>query len=249
VKIHNKWEFDTIGIYNFNINGPYKPLFDFIKKNHKKIKGDIVETGVFKGSTILALGLFLKKIKSNKKIFGFDSFSGFPSINLKKDDLSLFYYMYKKRIINKNHYNQVKQLISTKKIIYNNKIKSKEISTSQDFSNVDIKLLKKKIKFLGLNNIRLIKGPFKKTLIKRSKPNKIMAAFIDCDLYDSYMDSLNFIWPRLSKKGLIQLDEYYSLKFPGARLACDEFFRGKKHKKKKYIFKNNSFERWVVLKK
>ena len=136
-----------------------------------------METGVFKGSTILALGLFLKKIKSNKKIFGFDSFSGFPSINLKKDDLSLFYYMYKKRIINKNHYNQVKQLISTKKIIYNNKIKSKEISTSQDFSNVDIKLLKKKIKFLGLNNIRLIKGPFKKTLIKSGPPKSIKFEF------------------------------------------------------------------------
>ena len=47
--------------------------------------------------------------------------------------------------------------------------------------------------------------------------DKVMSAVIDCDLYESYQDSLNFIWYKLSKRGFIHLDEYYSLKYPGAR--------------------------------
>jgi len=75
-----------------------------------------------------------------------------------------------------------------------------------------------------------------------------MAAFIDCDLYDSYLQSLNFIWPKLILGGIIQVDEYYSLKFPGARIACNEFLRDKKFSKIKYKNKNDNFERWILKK-
>ena len=75
-----------------------------------------------------------------------------------------------------------------------------------------------------------------------------MAAFIDCDLYDSYMDSLNFIWPRLSKKGLIQLDEYYSLKFPGPRIASMEFLKKEKIKVKFNKTRKTEFKRCYLKK-
>ena len=57
--------------------------------------------------------------------------------------------------------------------------------------------------------------------------DKVMSAVIDCDLYKSYQDSLNFIWPKLSEGGFIHLDEYYSLKYPGARRATLEFISDK----------------------
>ena len=48
-----------------------------------------------------------------------------------------------------------------------------------------------------------------------------------------YELALNYIWPSLTKKGIIYLDEYYSLKFPGARIASNEFFKENKIKPSK----------------
>ena len=53
------------------------------------------------------------------------------------------------------------------------------------------------------------------------------AALIDCDLYCSYKQSLPFVWDKLSKGSYMFLDEYYSLKFPGARIATNEYFQDK----------------------
>ena len=47
--------------------------------------------------------------------------------------------------------------------------------------------------------------------------------FIDVDLYEPYKIALPLIWQKLSKGGYIHLDEYFSLKFPGPKIACDEF--------------------------
>ena len=47
---------------------------------------------------------------------------------------------------------------------------------------------------------------------------------IDVDLYQPTMDSLEFFYPRLVKRGVIVLDDYGSAKCPGARKATDEYF-------------------------
>ena len=80
------------------------------------------------------------------------------------------------------------------------------------------------------------------------EPESIAAAILDCDLYGSYLVALDFIWPRLSSGGIIYLDEYYSLKFPGARLAVDEFFDNKSSHFTKVVDDFNGFERWFVRK-
>ena len=127
-------------------------------------------------------------------------------------------------------------------------IDSFNISSSLDFSNNSIKKLKKKIKFLKLDNIKLIKGSFEKTMIPNTGPKKIMCALIDADLYQSYKISLPFVWSKLEKKGLIYLDEYYSIKFPGPRIATDEFCLDK-NQKPKILSKNKfDFERWGIFK-
>jgi hypothetical protein len=75
-----------------------------------------------------------------------------------------------------------------------------------------------------------------------------MAALLDCDLYSSYKIALPFIWERLSRGGYVYLDEYYSLKFPGARIACDEFFSLLFEKPLKAAQIQRDFERWYAIK-
>lgn len=48
-------------------------------------------------------------------------------------------------------------------------------------------------------------------------------AHIDVDLYEPTRDSIEFIWPRVNRGGIILFDDYGTTKFPGARRAIDEF--------------------------
>ena len=59
---------------------------------------------------------------------------------------------------------------------------------------------------------------------------KICFAHIDLDLYQSILDSLAFVYPRLSSRGVIVFDDYGFASCPGARRAVDEFFRDKPEK-------------------
>lgn len=56
---------------------------------------------------------------------------------------------------------------------------------------------------------------------------KIAFAHIDVDIYHAILDSLEFIWPRLSFGGFIVFDDYGFPTCPGARMAVDEFFKHK----------------------
>src|SRR5713226_5132484 len=51
-------------------------LFDFLKKT-AGVDGDVAECGVWRGRTLIAMGLYLKQQSSSKKLWGFDSFAGF----------------------------------------------------------------------------------------------------------------------------------------------------------------------------
>lgn len=96
ITIQDDWEFNVPGIYNFTKPGRFDALFKFIRDNHSRIPGDIVEAGVYRGSSLIALGMLLKQLGSDKKVYGFDSFSGFPSIQHPKDDFPQFEHMYEK---------------------------------------------------------------------------------------------------------------------------------------------------------
>lgn len=252
--LKNDWEFNILNIYNYNKPGSFSSYFDFIKKNHKKLPGDLLEAGVHKGKSLLSVALFLKEIGSKKKVYGYDSWAGFPK-NQKNNPMDHFLRwkeLLKKKSITKTHYNDVlknRKLISFLKKKNNNKINSYNLSSSGDFSNCSITELREKIKFLKLDNIVLVKGDFSKTLVNKNKKfNNLFAAIIDADLYSSYNKALPFIWGNLVKNGFLFLDEYYSLKFPGARIACDNFFKDTNSKPKKIKQVKGDFERWYVKK-
>jgi hypothetical protein len=118
-----------------------------------------------------------------------------------------------------------------------------------DFSETSLSLLKSKIKYFGLDNIILVDGDYKDTMTQKTHTNaKFMSALIDCDLYESHKISLPFVWDRMPIGGYLFLDEYYSLKFPGARIATNEFFSNKLDKPEMYPRKPMDFERWFVKK-
>jgi O-methyltransferase len=52
----------------------------------------------------------------------------------------------------------------------------------------------------------------------------IAFAHVDVDIYQSIIDSIEFIWPRLTSGGFVVFDDYGFASCPGARQAVDEFF-------------------------
>lgn len=245
--LKDKWEFGVLGIYDYNEIGTLDGYFDFVKKNVDQLDGDIVEAGVFNGKSILAMGLMLKEIGSNKKVYGFDSFSGFPKEH-ENDSLERYDDLFSVGKIDKEHLIKVKRNKFWRECLTNLPVNVNNISNSANFSNVNRKIIEKKIEILNLDNIVLLEGDFSDTMIDGIGPTKIMAGLIDCDLYSSYKISLPYIWKRLVIGGYLYLDEYYSLKFPGAKIASDEFFDAlvDKPQMKEQVIRD--FQRWFVVK-
>jgi O-methyltransferase len=69
------------------------------------------------------------------------------------------------------------------------------------------------------------KGWFK-DLADKDVPGHIAFAFLDGDFYDSIMDSLKLVWPRLAKGGVVLIDDYGREALPGAQRAVQDFFAG-----------------------
>ena len=60
-------------------------------------------------------------------------------------------------------------------------------------------------------------------------PTQIAFAFLDGDFYESVKSSLGLVWPRLSKGGVVVIDDYLRDALPGATLAVEQFFSGTKY--------------------
>jgi len=244
--------YSALGIDNFSdcSQSRLRFLYRYIKEKHKNLDGDIFEFGVFRGASLIAIAMLLKQLGSDKKIYGFDSFSGFPRFH-DMDDLSNFSSSSNIGVFSKTLIKRFDLLSSIKKELFNLELNEENISTSTDFSDTSFNSLKKKIDLLGLDNIVLIDGDFKETLpafFKNQEVN-IFAANLDCDLYEGYVVTLPYVWEGLVNGGYLHLDEYYSLKFPGAKIACDAFFKEKKIVPKSPVdIRPGEFERFFVIK-
>ena len=79
-------------------------------------------------------------------------------------------------------------------------------------------------------NVSIYKGIFPDDHSDKIKNNKFSLVHIDVDIYKSYIDCLNFFYPRMVDGGIIALDDYYAPTCKGAKLAIDEFFLDKPEK-------------------
>jgi len=252
------WEFNVLGVYDFNSPGNLADWFNLIRTRVKFVQGDFVEAGVFRGRSFLGTSLLLSELEKTKVIesrrinYGFDSFRGFPPIYSPKDSWHCFKNQFEEGKITKEHYSDVLKnwrYISDLKNI--TEPESRNLSTSGDFSENSIDALKMKINILGLGqNTKIVDGPFSETLIEKNLPKKVAGVLFDCDLYESYKLVLDVFWPRLVPGGWFYFDEYYSLKFPGARTAVDEFFADKGNQMIwNHTKRPREFERHWIIKK
>lgn len=156
------------------------------------IPGDIVECGVGRGKSFLFLSFLAAQENSDRTLWGFDSFAGFPPPT--KEDHSL-----------------------------RNPQEGEKISSRED-------VLWMIRDALGANftekRVRLVPGFFHDTLPFYSGKD-IALLHIDGDLYRSYKDTLDYLYPRVVPGGLILFDEYRTIQFPGATQAVNEYFAGK----------------------
>lgn len=243
------WIFNSLGIESFNSTSRsrLRHWFAHARKYHSCLEGDILEFGVYKGGGVIAMGLLLKSLGSKKTIYAFDSFSGFPGYH-ENDDLSIF----DKRpdIFDDDLVLKAKLCKDIAEWRIGAEITPGNISTSGDFSDASKQSLEQKIQKFGLENIVVVEGDFKDTVPKffTDFTGKIFSANIDCDLYAGYKETLAATYDRCVIGSMIYLDEYYSLKFPGARVAVHEFLEQSSAKLTLLSADENDFERWAINK-
>jgi hypothetical protein len=243
IKDLENWEFGAVGIANPEIS-TLKRYFELIQVTNA-VPGDIAEFGVSMGSSIITTGLLLNEL-NRKTIYGFDTFSGFPSYS-EFDNFEMFNKLYKKNAITKNHFERV---LKNKSYVLarGSNTEPKNISTSMDFSATSLEIVQSKIKYFALQDtIELIIGDFTKKLQEKLSNKTFSLVLIDSDLYESYAKILPVVWNKLTPGGYIYLDEYYSLKFPGPRIAVDSFVKNQKSTLVR-LPDWMDFERWALHK-
>ena len=168
--------------------------------SEKKIAGDFVECGVFKGGSLGLMAQYAEKFKINCNIYGYDSFEdGFFKSSLNDKDISL-----------KN-----KKILPEKKIdnFYPKKEEVEQILRTF-FTNE---------KYFP----KLIKGDILKTLKEEKNiPDKISLLRMDTDQYLTTKLQLEILYPRLEKGGVLHIDDYGMC--PSVRAAVDEYFINQK---------------------
>jgi len=105
-------------------------------------------------------------------------------------------------------------------------------------TSISVTQMKKIFKHKGLNrNFELVKGDITKTVPKylKSHPElRISILNLDTDIYEPAVTILEYLYPRISKGGIIILDDYGT--FPGETKAIEDYFKGKKIQIRKFPF-------------
>jgi len=165
---------------------------EYVIKNH--IEGCFVECGVWKGGAIMAI---IKKLQdldiNNRDVFLFDTFSGMSKPT--EHDISQI------------GYNAVEN--------YDSKIKNNHSNVSLD----DVKNNVYKTDY-PKSRIHFLKGEVEATLPKTSF-DKIALLRLDTDWYESTKAELEYLFPKLSKGGILIIDDYGG--WLGARKATTEY--------------------------
>jgi len=147
-----------------------------------------------------------------KKIFGFDTFSGFPDLSKKDGEII------QNRDKKVGGFNAKSFLPILKQII--------EINQRDSM-------------IPRFERVSLVQGDIRKTIptfVKKNPGIRISLLHIDLDLYEPTKAALNYLYPLVSPGGVVLLDEYAMSDFQGEGLAFDEYFGDKKPKVTKFSF-------------
>lgn len=199
---------------DFSVYAPRTSLARFLThyelfKKVVDIPGVVVDLGVFKGNSTFTFAKLIEifcPTDIKKKVYGFDTFEGFPSIHKKDGELDES----EERVIGGYHSGLEDML--------------KVLGIAKEAMNADRHLN-------HIERIEFIKGDAKKSIPKFCKDYgtglKISILNLDFDLYEPTKVALEHFEPLMSKGGIIILDEYADINWPGETQAVDEYFLNK----------------------
>jgi len=163
------------------------------------IKGSIVECGVNQGFGLMSWAKFsaiLEPTNLTRRIYGFDSFEGFPSLS--KEDMADASKSIKTGDLAANSHDELLRLIE----VYDS------------------------TRFIGhVPKVKLIKGDATKTIPSFVKDNPhllVSILFMDFDIYEPTKVALEHLLPRMPKGAILAFDELDNPLWPGETLAMLE---------------------------
>ena len=174
-------------------------FFDHLYRLNLDNQGVIMEFGTRWGqnlSILSALRGIYEPFNRHRKIIGFDTFKGFPSIHVKDGKSSLM---------------RKGQLDMTK----NYELYLEKIMKSQEDDNP----------LSHIKKFEICKGDATKELknyLKKNPETNISLAYFDLDIYEPTKECLKLIKPRLTKGSVIGFDELNDPDSPGETLALIE---------------------------
>jgi hypothetical protein len=199
----------------------------------KDLVGCYVECGVFRGSTLFAAAEFARLREIKRKFYGIDTFSGFDPSSVTDNDKPYKFQVLRDRFqISEEHYEKAAART----------MNFRDDSHLQQSYFFDVGSVFERAANEG---VTLLVGKFIDVIPTLDEP--IVVLHLDCDLYSSYRDCLEMAYDKVVRGGFVVLDEYYSLKYPGARIAVDEFMESVSGAQLiKHV--TSDFERWCIVK-
>ncbi len=161
------------------------------------IPGAIVECGVWRGGNMMAVALTLLRLKAQRSLFLFDTYTGMTSPTDTDRDVSgskaeVQYLNYKRR------------------------------SAEPQWCEASVEEVRHNLSSTNYPQhlTTFIEGPVEKTL-PSDEPKSIAFLRLDTDWYESTRHELEHLYPLVSKGGVIAIDDYGH--WQGARRAVDEY--------------------------
>lgn len=172
---------------------------------NKKIEGDIVECGVWKGGNLILCGLMLKTLDLDRLIWGYDTFTGMSEPT-------------------EHDYKISDHKLGDSSLVKDKWLASRKAQGITDWNyEAKDRVASSFSKEVGTDNLKLISGKVEDTLIVESNlPEKISVLRLDTDFYESTKVELEVLFPRLEKGGVLIIDDYGC--YAGSKKAVDEFF-------------------------
>ena len=192
-------------LQNFAKYVPRQSFSDFISKYEMfkrilNIPGSVVECGVYLGGglmTFAQLSAILEPVNHQRRIIGFDTFSGFTDLSEDEKAISA---------------NAREGLFSTDADVYGDLRRCIELYDSN--------------RFIGhVPKVFLVKGDLKETLPKYLEENPhtvVSLLYLDLDLYEPTKVAIEQLVPRMPKGSIIAFDELDHPDWPGETLAVLE---------------------------
>lgn len=166
-----------------------------IYKRILPVKGSIIECGIYRGFSLMAwanLSAILEPVNLTRRIYGFDTFEGFPSIGCEDENAVT---KMAAKDLSAACLNELSELIS--------------IYDSTRFLG-------------HVSKVQLIKGNAIETIptfVKNNKHLVVSLLFLDFDLFEPTKVAIENFYPRMPRGSIIAFDELDNPIWPGETMA------------------------------